>query len=159
MSAVLGKRLAAAGGRLAAKGFTYLWVLVAVALIGIGLTATAEVWSTKARRARLAQADWAGTQYAQAISSYYEFSPGMAKVYPQSFTDLLEDRRGPVVRRHLRALYRNPFDEAGQWAQVLGGDARIRGVKLVLPEGTAGGERVYVYVRQNGVDGGTASTR
>jgi len=136
------------GRRVRQGGFTYLWLLVAVALIGIGLAATAEVASTVARRARMAQAEWAGTQYAQAIGSYYAFSPSAAKTYPSNLADLLEDRRGPVVRRHLRSLYRNPFDKDGKWESVVGGDARVHGVKLVLPEGTDPRERLFVYAQQ-----------
>ena len=132
------------------RGFTYLWVLVAVALIGIGLAATAEVWVTSAGRVRLVQADWAGTQYAQAIGSYYELSPGIAKSYPNSLEDLLEDRRGPVVRRHLRAMYRNPFSSDGGWELVRAGDGRIHGVRLSLPEPIEPRKREYVYARVAG---------
>ncbi len=132
------------------RGFTYLWVLVAVALIGVGLAATAEVWVTSAGRARLAQADWAGAQYAQAIGSYYELSPGVAKSYPNSLEELLEDRRGPVVRRHLRAMYRNPFSSDGTWELVRAGDSRIHGVRLSLPEPIEPRNREYVYARVGG---------
>ena len=141
-----------AGRGVSQGGFTYLWLLVAVALIGIGLAATAEVAATVARRARMAQADWAGTQYVQAIGSYYAFSPSTAKTYPSSLADLLEDRRGPVVRRHLRSLYRNPFNKDGHWEIVVGGDARVHGVRLVLPEGVDSRERLYVYA-QPGLQG------
>ena len=128
-------------------GFTYLWVLVAVAIIGVGLAATAEVWMTSSRRGKLVQADWAGAQYAQAIGSYYQFSAGSAKAYPESIEALLEDRRNVITRRHLRSAYRNPFAIDGQWELVRGGDSRIRGVRLVLPEGLEPRERIYVYTR------------
>lgn len=133
--------------RVRQAGFTYLWVLVAVALVGIGLAATAEVWVTSSGRARLDQADWAGAQYAQAIGSYYASSPGGAQLYPDGIAALLEDRRGPVVRRHLRSAYRNPFAADGQWELVRGGDSRVRGVRLALPEGLEPRERIYVYTR------------
>lgn len=57
-------------------GFTYLGVLLAVALLGIGLTAASEVWSTVARRQRMRQLEWVGQQYAQAIGNCYESSLG-----------------------------------------------------------------------------------
>lgn len=135
----------AASPRDSQSGFTYLWVLVAVTLIGIGLGATSEVWVTSDRRARLAQADWAGAQYAQAIGSYYELSPGGARAFPATFDELIVDRRTPVVRRHLRSLYRNPFDAQGRWEVVRGGDSRIRGVRLLLPVDAEPRERTYVY--------------
>lgn len=130
------------------RGFTYLWVLVAVALIGVGLAATAEAWVTSGRRNKLAQADWAGAQYAQAIGSYYEFTPGIAKAYPSNLEELLDDRRGPVLRRHLRSMYRNPFSIDGTWDLVRGGDSRIHGVRLLMPEDVEPRERMYVYTRQ-----------
>jgi type II secretory pathway pseudopilin PulG len=129
-------------------GFTYLWVLVAVALIGIGLAATGEVWTTSARRAKIEQADWAGLQYLQAIGSYYESAPLGANVYPDTLEALLADGRGPITRRHLRALYRNPFSEDGRWEPVRAADGRISGVRLVLPEAMEPRQRLYVYARQ-----------
>jgi type II secretory pathway pseudopilin PulG len=65
-------------------GFTYLGVLLAIALLSVGLTAASEVWVTVARRQRLEQLNWAGQQFAQAIGSYYESSPGGAKAYPKT---------------------------------------------------------------------------
>ena len=130
-------------------GFTYLWVLVAVALIGIGLAATGEVWMASARRAKVEQADWAGLQYVQAIGSYYESAPSGANVYPHSLEALLEDGRGPITRRHLRTPYRNPFSDDGRWEPVRAADGGIRGVRLVLPEGMDPRERRYVYARQH----------
>ncbi len=62
-------------------GFTYLGVLLAVALIGLGLASASEVWTTVAHRQKLEQVDFAGQQIAQAIGSYYESTPGMAKRY------------------------------------------------------------------------------
>jgi type II secretory pathway pseudopilin PulG len=65
------------------RGFTYLGVLLAIALLGIGLVAAAEVWTTTAKRQRIEQLDWVGQQYVQAIGGYYESSPGRAKVFPK----------------------------------------------------------------------------
>ena len=127
-------------------GFTYLWVLVAVAIVGVGLAAAAEVWSTAAERQRVAQADWAGAQYVQAIAGYYEYTPGLVKAYPATLDELLEDRRGGTVRRHLRARYDNPLTADRQWQLVRGGDARIRGVRLLFRGANGLMERVYVHV-------------
>jgi type II secretory pathway pseudopilin PulG len=52
------------------RGFTYLWVLVAIAVLGIGLVAASEVWQTTARRQQLEQLDWAGTQYMRAVGTH-----------------------------------------------------------------------------------------
>lgn len=132
--------------RVVEGGFTYLALLLAVALLGLALAAASEVWSAVARRERLAQTDWAGEQIAQAIGSYYEQSPGGLKTFPQSLEALLEDRRGPIVRRHLRSVHRNPLDGEGAWIFVRGPDLRIRGVASRSPiDDASPSERRYIY--------------
>lgn len=83
-----------------------------------------------ARRQRLEQLYWAGQQFAQAIGSYYESSPGGAMAYPKTLENLLEDRRYPFVRRHLRRVYMNPFTGAADWELVKAPDGGIQGVRV-----------------------------
>lgn len=127
------------------RGFTYLGMLLAIALLGVGLTAASEVWVTTARKQRMEQLDWAGQQFVQAIGSYYEASPTAVKVYPAALGDLIEDKRFPMMRRHLRQVYPNPLSGSGDWELLLMPDGRIRGVRAT------GGARAavakeYVYV-------------
>jgi len=129
-------------------GFTYLWVLIAVALLGVGLVALTELWVASGQRTRVAQADWAGEQYARAIGSYVEQSPGAARSFPRRLEDLLEDRRGPTPRRHLRQLYANPLSSDGSWTLLRAGDGGLVGVRLLLPDGR--GARDYVYAPPRG---------
>lgn len=88
-----------AGERRRQGGFTYLGILLAVALIGLGLASASEVWTTVAHRQKLEQLDFAGQQIAQAIGSYYESTPGLVKRYPRTLEELLDDRRFATVRR------------------------------------------------------------
>jgi type II secretory pathway pseudopilin PulG len=122
-----------AGSRPTQHGFTYLGVLVAIALIGIGLSAASEVWSTIARRQRMAQLDWVGEQFVNGIGSYYESSPGLVKVFPRSLDDLIEDRRVPFTKRHLRKVYVNPFTGSADWELVMAPDGGVRGVRVLVP--------------------------
>jgi len=115
------------------SGFTYLGVLLAIALIGIGLAAASEVWFTTARRQRLEQLDWVGQQFVQAIGSYYESTPGRVKSFPSSLQDLLQDNRSITVRRHLRALYVNPMTGTAEWKLVTTPNGGIRGVSPSSP--------------------------
>jgi type II secretory pathway pseudopilin PulG len=136
------------------RGFTYLGVLLAVALIGIGLAAASEVWVTIAKRQRLEQLEWVGEQYVSAIGSYYESSPGRVKVFPRTLQDLLEDKRYLTVRRHLRQLYVDPLTGAVDWELVLAPDGGIRGVRTPSHEAdepvtTAGREFSYVIGGQS----------
>ena len=126
-------------------GFTYLGVLLAVAVLGVGLVAASEVWVTSARRQKTEELDWIGAQFTQAIGSYYESTPAAAKAYPQSLQELLEDRRNPTPRRHLRRLYRNPFTGKADWEFVKSADGRMRGVRSVIPSEAGAKVREFVY--------------
>jgi len=94
--------------RIFSGGFTYITVLIAVAVITASLGAAATVYSQSAQRDKEAELLFIGHQYRDAIASYYERSPGGDKRYPQKLEDLLEDRRWPVLVRHLRRLYKDP---------------------------------------------------
>ena len=111
-------------GRL--RGFTYVGLLIAVALIGIGLAAVGQVWSTAAKRERERELLFVGGQFRQAIGSYFEASPGV-KQYPHQLEDLLQDQRFPVVKRHLRKIYLDPMTGKRDWGLMTQGD-QILGV-------------------------------
>lgn len=127
------------------RGFTYLWVLVAIAVLGVGLLAVSEVWVTSARRLKLVELDWIGGEFTRAIGSYYQATPGAAKVYPKTLQDLIEDRRYVTVRRHLRRLYANPFTGKADWELIVAADGRVRGVRVALAVDDGPLSREYVY--------------
>jgi type II secretory pathway pseudopilin PulG len=102
-------------------GFTYIGLLVAVVLIGIGLAAAGQVWNTTAKRERERELLFVGTQFRQAIGSYFEASPGV-KQYPRKLEELLQDQRFPVVKRHLRKIYLDPITGSRDWGLVTVGD-------------------------------------
>jgi type II secretory pathway pseudopilin PulG len=116
-----------------ARGFTYLGVLLALALVGIGLLAVSEVWVTSAHRQRRAQLDWIGRQFEQAIGSYYESSPGGTRSYPKALQQLLLDPRYPTARRHLRQIYPDPFNGVAHWSLLRLPDGGIRAVCAEAP--------------------------
>jgi type II secretory pathway pseudopilin PulG len=103
------------------SGFTYVGLLILVALLGIGLAAVGEIWSTMAQRERERELLFIGAQVRRAIGDYYQSSPGI-KHYPRRLEDLLEDKRGPVLRRHLRKIYVDPMTGKPDWAFVIQGD-------------------------------------
>ena len=107
-------------------GFTYLGVLFLIMVMGMGLASAGELWATAARRDRERQLLWVGTQYAQALRSYYRSSPGVA-LYPKELADLLQDERFPSAKRHIRQLYPDPVG-GGEWELMRGTDGRITGV-------------------------------
>lgn len=111
------------------SGFTYIGALIAVALIGIGLLAVSEVWTTTAERQKLAQLDWVGEQYVQAIESYYYANTGSVHFYPQTLEDLLEDKRHLSIKRHIRTLYANPFANGEAWKTLPAPGGGIQGIE------------------------------
>jgi type II secretory pathway pseudopilin PulG len=132
-------------------GFTYLALLIAVALIGLGLAAASEVWSKTVERQRLQELGWIGQQYVQAIGSYYEATPGLVvKTFPKSLEDLLEDKRYVVKRRHIRRLYPNPMTNQTDWIVIAAPQGGVRGVKALIRENASdtrtAEEKVFVYV-------------
>ena len=92
------------------KGFSYIGVLLAVAIAGIAMTAANRYWSTVIQREREVELLFRGDQIRQGIEAYYENPPeGQNKQYPRIIENLLKDPRYPQTRRHLRRWYQDPF--------------------------------------------------
>ncbi len=100
------------------KGFTYVWMMFAVALAGIVLAGAGQLWRTEARREKEKELMFVGEQFRRAIGSYYENSPGMPKRYPDSLEKLLADKRFPVVTRHLRKIFFDPMTGKDEWGLI-----------------------------------------
>jgi type II secretory pathway pseudopilin PulG len=108
-------------------GFTYVWLLVAVAVMATGLAAIGEVASTAAKREKEAELLFVGDQFARAIAEYHASSPG-APQYPQKLEDLLVDNRYPNARRYLRRVYPDPMTGRADWGLLRGPGGGIVGV-------------------------------
>ncbi len=127
-------------------GFTYLGVLLAVALLGLGLTAAAQIWSKRAERERLARMDAIGAEYVAAIAAYQQGAPGIVvSGLPQSVGSMIRDPRLVTVRRYLRREYPNPFTGRPDWEFVLAPDGGILGIRgnAVIDGRTV--TREYIY--------------
>jgi type II secretory pathway pseudopilin PulG len=110
------------------RGFSYLWVLLLVAFMGIGLTVAAELDATMAQRERERELLAIGRQFQGAIGRYYEGqSAGAVKAYPATLEDLLQDPRAPGIRRHLRKIFVDPMTGKVKWGLVTVG-GRVAGV-------------------------------
>ena len=109
-------------------GFTYIGLLIAVAIIGAALAAAGVVWHTTQQRERERELLFVGGQMRQAIGHYYNAGGGPAKQYPQSLEDLLRDPRQPGVTRYLRKLYYDPITGTSEWGLVKDAGDRIVGV-------------------------------
>jgi type II secretory pathway pseudopilin PulG len=109
-------------------GFTYLVMLLAVAVIGLGLTATAEVWSVSNQRVKERELLFVGREIRNAIKSYAQATPGPVPRFPAKLDDLLQDNRYPGVKRHLRKLYRDPMTGAAEWGLIQAPGGGVQGV-------------------------------
>jgi type II secretory pathway pseudopilin PulG len=107
------------------RGFTYLWLLFLVAIGSALLAAAGQRWSQVAAREREHELLFRGGEIAQAIAAYRAVGGGG----PRSLDDLVDDRRAPQLRRHLRRAYTDPFTGQADWEPVLADDGSWRGVR------------------------------
>ena len=106
------------------RGFTYIGLLFAIAILGITLATIGVVWSTQIRRDREAELLYIGNQYRAAIGRYLN-SGGQ---YPLELADLVEDKRTPVARRYLRRLYPDPMTNNVDWELITEPQGGIMGI-------------------------------
>lgn len=110
------------------RGFTYIGMLIVVAILGVGLGATGVLFHQQAQREKERQLLFAGDQIRRAIGLYYERSPGGGKQFPRRLEDLLQDPRQPALQRYLRRLYQDPMTGSQDWVPIPAPDGGILGV-------------------------------
>lgn len=124
-SSILDRRTASRSGQ---RGVVLLVLLVALALLGVGLMNAVDVWSISRQREREKELLFVGDQYRQAIRSYYAAAPsGGQRGFPPSLEVLLDDDRFPTPVHHLRRAYPDPITGKAEWGLLKAGD-RIVGV-------------------------------
>ena len=96
-------------------GFTYIGLLIAVVILGLGLSAVGTVWRTQAQRERERELLFIGHEFETAIASYYNAGGGVMRGFPLEITDLLDDHRAAEPRHHLRRLYADPMTGKPDW--------------------------------------------
>lgn len=106
------------------QGFTYLAVLLGVAVMGATLALTGMTWRTVVQRDKEAELLFVGGEFRRAIKQYY----GGSGQFPRQLADLLQDPRSPGARRYLRKLYFDPVTGKNDWGLVRAPDGGIMGV-------------------------------
>ncbi len=109
-------------------GFTYLGILITVAIAGVLLAQAGMNWGQSARRDRERELLFVGNQFRQAIALYYERTPGAIKRYPAKLDDLVEDRRYNPPQRYLRKVYLDPLTNRQDWGLVMAPEGGIMGI-------------------------------
>ena len=94
----------------AQQGVTFLWAMLLLVILSLGLGRLLEIQSTRTQRALEAELLWVGEQYRRGIERYYQASPGEVKQLPYKLDDLLQDPRLLTLTRHLRKAYADPVN-------------------------------------------------
>lgn len=111
------------------RGFTYIFVLILMVFIGIGLASAGKVWKTVIQREKEEELLFRGDQIVKALESYYNSGHGGVNFLPRKLDDLLKDNRFLNIKRHLRKIYKDPMTEDGEWDIIRDESGRIKGVR------------------------------
>lgn len=101
-----------------ADGFTYIGLLILLAIIALVATASLQFGSIVQRRAAEEELLAIGKEYRAALQSYASLTPMGQKRYPASLAELLKDPRFPQNVRHLRKIYADPLSGKEEWGIV-----------------------------------------
>jgi type II secretory pathway pseudopilin PulG len=99
------------------KGFTFLGLLVVIAILGIAMAGVGIVWHQTSQQQNEQQLLYIGETYAKAIGSYYQSNN--QNQYPKTLKELIEDKRFGETKRHIRKLYADPMPAHKEWGLVL----------------------------------------
>lgn len=111
-----------------AAGFTYIALLIVIAVMGVVLASTGEVWYMATKREKERELLFVGDQFRRAIKQYAMHSQSASARYPMSLEDLLKDERYPNTQRYLRKIYIDPITGSSQWGLLKGLNGEIFGV-------------------------------
>ncbi len=106
----------------AARGFTYVSVIILVAIIGLVTATTLRLGATMQRAAAERELLYIGEQYSEALKSYAAATPAGQPQQPPTMKELLKDPRFPGVRRHLRKIFVDPMTGSAEWGVIYMGD-------------------------------------
>jgi type II secretory pathway pseudopilin PulG len=110
------------------SGFTYVGLLIVVAILAFAVTATIQLGAVVQRRDAERELLCAGSQFQLALRSYRDASPAGARPFPTELAQLLRDPRFPSLRRHLRAIPIDPMMGNTNWGIIRSPEGGIIGV-------------------------------
>jgi type II secretory pathway pseudopilin PulG len=102
-------------------------VLAAVTVLSLATLVPLRSEQQALQRERERELLFIGGQFRQALASYAAASPKGAPQSPKTLAELVEDKRFPGVRRHLRRVYADPMTGKADWT-LLKEQALIIGV-------------------------------
>ena len=103
------------------RGFTYILLLWWVAISGVLLAALGQQWLMESRRQKEAELVFRGQQVGQALRGYRDATPEGQPAAPATLGELLDDRRAPKPKRHLRQPWPDPITGKPWALEIFGG--------------------------------------
>jgi type II secretory pathway pseudopilin PulG len=97
------------------RGFTYLGLIILVAILGLVGAAGLKMGSLLQRQAAEQELLDIGAQFSDALYSYAAATPPGQPQQPPTLAALLRDPRTPQLRRHLRKLFVDPITGRAEW--------------------------------------------
>ena len=103
-------------------GFTYLSLIILVAIIGLVSASALKLGSVLQRSRAEQELLDIGAAFSDALQSYANATPAGFPPQPPSLRELLKDPRFPTVRRHLRKVFVDPMTGKAEWGITYLGD-------------------------------------
>jgi type II secretory pathway pseudopilin PulG len=103
-------------------GFTYVGLIILVAIIGMVGALTLKADSLLQRAAAEEELLEIGAAFSAALQSYAAATPRGQPAQPPTLQELLKDPRFPEPRRHLRRIFVDPITGKAEWGIVYRGD-------------------------------------
>lgn len=104
------------------SGFTYLSLMIVLAIIGLVTATTIKLGSVLQRSKAEQELLMIGVAFSDALQSYAEATPAGQSTMPATLADLLRDPRFPTHKRHLRKIFVDPVTGRTEWGIVYAGD-------------------------------------
>lgn len=115
--------------RASQRGFTYLGLIILVAIIGLVGAASLKIDALLQRAAAEEALLDIGAAFSDALRSYAAATPPGQPQQPPTLQELLKDPRFPNPRRHLRKIFVDPMTGKAEWGiMYLGDKAGVLGV-------------------------------
>lgn len=104
------------------RGFTYLSLMILLAIIGLVTASSIKLGSVLQRSRAEQELLIIGAAFSDALQSYAEATPSGQPTIPPSLKELLRDPRFPTPRRHLRKIFVDPMTGQAEWGVVYAGE-------------------------------------
>lgn len=108
-------------------GFSYLFVMFTVVVMGLTVSVAMRQWKTEIRREKEAELLFRGDEIRRGIELYYLTARAGFNAYPRKLEELIKDPNSSATRRYLRKLYKDPITNQ-DFELVKEGD-KLKGVR------------------------------